>query len=171
MVFSALLVTVFTLCGGCETAGVGGEVDTRTGPWWVCPPVKNDALLAHGKPCTNGTECAYGHCAVGSFLVGYDPAIKICVKNNACTGEGSSVTAPCSFDDTTPGEFVSAFERSKSGGNLARTGAEPTKICARSCSSDANCVAWNPETPDCMTSSTDYVSHGTKGVCGKNPFK
>lgn len=167
---SALLIAAGL--SGCETVtGSGGTTNTRTGAWWVCPPVKTDGLALHGKPCDSNADCAYGHCIAGSFLVGYDASIKICTKNNACVGGESNTTAPCSYDNGGGVTFVSAFEKSKSGGNLQRTSAEPAKICAKSCASDADCSSWNAQTPDCIKNSTDLVSIGTQGVCGVNPFK
>ncbi len=150
---------------GCSSDGLGGDTNTRTGKWWQCPPVKG-AGLEHGKKCTTDADCMYGHCFVGGFLTGYNDAIKFCTKNNNCTGGDSNVTASCSSD----GAFAPAFEKTASGGNPKRTSPEPYKVCGRTCTSDAECQAWNAEMPDCIKNSTDYVSLG-KGVCGLNPLK
>ncbi|HAN30391.1 MAG TPA: hypothetical protein DCQ06_02225 [Myxococcales bacterium] len=119
--------------------------------------------LEHGQKCTQDSDCMYGHCFDGGFLTAYTSGIKFCTKNNNC-GSGDSV--PCSVD----GGFASAFEKSISGGNTARTSAEPFKVCAKICKSNSDCEQWNPELPDCIKNSTDYVSVGTQGVCGVNPF-
>ncbi len=167
-----IVVLAFGALLGCESVGGdAGAANTRTGPWWQCPPVKNAAGAEHGKPCKVGADCAYGHCVAGSFLAGYDAAIRICTKNNACDGVGSSETAPCSVDDAGGLAFTPAFEKSKSGGNTLRTGAEPAKFCTLSCASDAACEAWNPEMPHCIKSSTTYVSVGAVGACGKDPTR
>ncbi len=160
------------LLAGCETVGGDpGATNTRTGAWWICPPTKNAAGAEHGKPCKIGSDCAYGHCVAGSFLAGYDGAIRFCTKNNACDSVGSSETAPCSVDDAGGLAFTPAFEKSKSGGNARRISAEPAKVCALSCASDAACEAWNPEMPHCIKSSTTYVSVGAVGACGKDPTR
>ncbi|MCO4761135.1 MAG: hypothetical protein KC502_06495 [Myxococcales bacterium] len=159
-----LVVAVGTL--GCSTDSSSSAANTRTGPWWVCPPVKGPGL-EHGRKCATNADCMYGHCFDSGFLAGYVPGIKFCTKNNGCTGGDSSSSAACSTD----GAFASAFEKSTSGGNAKRTSPEPYKVCAKTCASDAECANWNIEMPDCIKSSTDYVSMGTKGVCGVNPFK
>lgn len=164
-----LALPTLALClalSGCTTEPTTGPGGTsRTGLWWECPPVKGNGL-EHGKKCTQHSDCQYGYCFTGGFLTGYNSAIKFCTKNNNCTGGDSFTSAVCSTD----GEFGSAFEKSTSGGNKSRTSPEPYKVCGRNCTSDAECVAWNPEMPDCIKNSTDFVSLG-KGVCGANPLK
>ncbi len=160
---AALSLLLLTLPGCSSSALGGGDTNTRTGPWWVCPPVKGSGL-EHGKKCAQDSDCMYGHCFDSGFLAGYVSGIKFCTKNNNCTGGDAAV---CSTD----GAFASAFEKSTSGGNGKRTSPEPYKVCAKTCSSDSDCAAWNIEMPDCIKNSTDYVSVGTTGVCGVNPFK
>jgi hypothetical protein len=165
----ALALAAALGASACATDGPDAG-STRTGPWWSCPPVKGPGA-EHGRACASAADCAYGHCVAGSFLVGYDPSVSICTKNNACTGPGSFESAPCSADDGDGVTYVSAFEKTKSGGNPQRTSAEPAKICARSCTSDATCAAWNPQTPHCITASTALISIGTQGVCGLDPAR
>ncbi len=165
--------------GGTDAGGAGfdgssagvdaGPID----PWWSCPPVKKASGAEHGKACTSHADCLYGNCVKGGHLAGYDDSISYCSKNNACTGGTSSLTTPCGTDDGAPNgvTYKSVFEKSKSGGNTKRTSAAPVKVCGRVCKSSAECASWNPKMPDCMTSSTDYVSLGTQGVCGYNPLK
>lgn len=139
------------------------DSDSRTGSWWVCPATKAATGLEHGQKCTQDSDCLYGHCVDGGFLTGYTAGIKYCTKNNNC----GTAEATCAID----GDFVSMFERSKSGGNTSRTNDEPHKVCAKACSTDAECAAWNPEMPDCIKNSTDFVSVGVNGGCGVNPFQ
>ncbi len=171
----ATIVASLVLAGvalvGCQTVTSGGTANTRTGPWWQCPPVKNATGLEHGKPCDTAADCAYGHCVAGSFLVGYDPAVRFCTKNNACSTTGSDATTPCSVDDSLGVTFTAVFEKTRSGGNAARTSAEPVKLCGKSCKADADCSAWNAEMPHCIKNSTMYVSAGAVGVCGKDPTR
>ena len=161
---SGALSGTLTGCETTPTSGAGGS--TRTGLWWQCPPIKATTGLENGKTCVAHTDCMYGYCFTGGFLTGYNNAIKFCTKNNNCTGGDSPTSAACATDS----EFSSAFEKSTSSGNTARTSPEPYKVCGRNCSSDAVCAAWNPEMPHCIKNSTDYVSLGT-AVCGVNPFK
>ena len=167
--------------GGTDAGGTGfdgnssgvdaGPID----PWWSCPPVKKASGAEHGKACTSHADCLYGNCVKGGHLAGYDDSISYCTKNNACTGGGSDQTAPCGTDDGAPSgvTYKSVFEKSKSGGNPKRTSTSkaPVKVCGRVCKSDSECASWNPKMPDCIKSSTDYVSLGTQGVCGYNPLK
>ncbi|HAN31373.1 MAG TPA: hypothetical protein DCQ06_07230 [Myxococcales bacterium] len=147
----------------------GGSV----GPQWdTCPPKVSPGGLAHGKKCSQDSDCLYSRCVTGGFLTSYDNSISYCTKNNACTGGRSKDTAPCDVDADSPqGVFYgSAFEKSTSGGNTKRTSVSPVKVCARKCKNDAECAQWNAEMPDCILNSTDYVSTGS-GVCGKNDLK
>ena len=168
---TALLLLAALAFAGCQTIASGGSTDTRTGPWWQCPPTKNATGLEHGKPCDTAADCAYGHCLAGSFLVGYDPTVRFCTKNNACSTTGSDLTAPCSVDDNQGVTFTAAFEKTRSGGNTARTSAEPVKLCGKSCKNDGDCSAWNAQMPHCIKNSTMYVSAGAVGVCGKDPTR
>ena len=133
----------------------------------------NPGGLPHGKKCAQDSDCLYSRCVKGGFLTSYDDTISYCTKNNACAGGASQETAPCGVDNGTPAgaTFYVAFEKSKSGGNPKRTSASPYKVCAYQCKSDADCAAWNPEMPDCIKASTDYISVGVNGVCGKNTLK
>ena len=173
--------------GGVDTAG--GTADTGSAPadtsggtvdagpttgWWACPPVKKASGLEHGKACTKDEDCLYSQCVTGGPLTGYDDTIKYCTKNNACAGGESATSAPCGADDGQPAGVVykTVFEKTKSGGNPKRDGkTPPLKVCARTCKTDADCLSWNSQLPDCIINSTKYVSVGTQGVCGKNPFK
>jgi hypothetical protein len=157
-------------CSSDGSLGIGGgdePVDTKVGPWWVCPPVKG-AGLEHGKKCSSDAECMYGHCLAGSFLVNYSANIKFCSKNNNCAAKagGSGASVDCSADNSSSAKFKSTFEVSKTGGNTSRTGAEVQKLCARDCTSDADCIAWNPEMPNCTGSVSKLISTGAK-VCAR----
>ncbi|MCO4761423.1 MAG: hypothetical protein KC502_07955 [Myxococcales bacterium] len=157
---------------GTDTGGGTTDAGGPTDPWAQCPPVKGKGL-EHGKKCSKHSDCLYGYCMKGGHLTGYDDSISYCTKNNGCTGGGSAQTAPCAPDDGAPSgvTYKSAFEKSKSGGNDKRTSKSPYKVCARVCKTDSECASWNSEMPDCILSSTKYVSAGTQGVCGKNPLK
>lgn len=168
---AAVLFAVTAACATDSAGGLGGESSTRTGPWWQCPPTKGAAAGQHGQACISGADCAYGHCIFGAFLAGYDSSVGFCTKNSACDAPGSNVTAPCSVDDGGGIAFTSVFEKSKSGGNTARITAEPLKLCARTCTNDAACQAWNAAMPHCIKNSTAYVSAGAVGSCGKDPFR
>ncbi len=132
-----------------------------------CPvnsPTK-DGLL-HGKACTKDGDCKYGVCYFGAPIAGYDASIGICTKNCNCAGAASNCTA----DDTDLYRCV--FETTAENGNPKRSGDQPpVKMCARTCSSDLDCAAWNPALPDCIQFSTKFVSVPAVKVCGKDPFK
>lgn len=153
--------------GDANLDGASGE-DVDPGPG-NCPNVlKDKALGAHGKPCSDDSECAYGMCQKGGFLVGYDAGIGYCTKDCNCPDK----SAPCSDDNVgvgNPGtvEFTCAHEMSKSGNN-PKAGAFPEWRCSRSCKKDAECAGWNPKLPHCVGSTT-YVS--SNGVCGFDPAK
>lgn len=161
--------------GGAASDAGGSAIDTlaQQDPWWQCPPKLTPGGAHHGKKCTQDSDCLYGRCMKGGFLTSYDDAVSYCTKNNACTGAGSGETAPCGVDSGAPSgvQYAVAFEKSKSGGNPKRTSVSVYKVCARQCKSDAECAEWNPEMPDCILASTDYVSVGVYGVCGKNTLK
>lgn len=151
--------------------GADGDAGS-TDPWWQCPPVKGTGK-EHGKACTDHSECMYGFCMKGGFLAGYDGSKSFCTKNNACTGGASFTTAPCDYDDDPSKSIVykATFETSKSNKNDKRTSAQPIKLCARSCKSDSECAAWNPDLPHCLKGSTKYVSIGTQPVCVFDPTR
>lgn len=168
------VVAVMLVSVGCSTDGPLGETDTRNTPWWNCPPVvANTNGLLHGKKCTTGSECMYGQCIFGSFIVGYDLTKGICTKNSNCASKdgGNGATVACAVDNTSTDFFYTTIEKTSSGGNDKRTNPEPHKICTVGCKSDGDCVSYNPETPHCIKSSTKYVSVGTHGACGIDPFK
>lgn len=156
---------VTTGTDSAETPDTSGPAD----PWCDCPPVKkNPGGLEHGKKCDKHEDCLYGYCMEGGHLTGYDSGVKYCTKNNAC-GTGGDATQ-CETD----GKFKAAFEKTKESGNDKFAGlrcGKVVKLCARQCNSDADCATWNPELPDCIKSSTKYISMGVIGVCVKNPFK
>lgn len=167
--------TCLLLASGCasDNNGLNGN-DTRNTPWWNCPPaVSNAQGLLHGKKCATGADCMYGQCIFGSFIVGYDTAKGICTKNSNCAAKegGNGDTVPCAVDNTSADAFYTTIEKTKSGGNPKRTNPEPHKICTLGCKDDKTCASWNPDTPHCIKSSTDYVSVGTHGACGFDPFR
>jgi len=158
--------------GGADTATDASDAGGKTGPWWVCPPeVSNDKGLLHGKKCTADGDCKYGRCMFGTAVVGYDATKGICTKNNNCAAVKSGPTVACGVDNTATDTFDSVFEKTKSSGNDKRTGSEVMKMCGRTCKSDGECAAWNPDTPHCAKTSTKYVSFGTHNMCIFDPTK
>lgn len=130
----------------------------------TCPPVlKDKSLSAHGKTCTQDSECMYGVCQKGGFLVGYDSKIGYCTKDCGCAEK----TAQCSDDNASGAEFICGFEKSTTSGN-DKAGSDPEKRCALRCKTDGDCAKWNSALPHCI-GSTKYVS--SAGVCGFDPFK
>ena len=155
--------------GNQQTDGGGGGVDAGpTDPWCDCPPTKkNPGGLEHGKKCSTHDDCLYGSCVQGGHLTGYDDTVKYCTKNNAC-GSGGDATQ-CEAD----GKFKAGFEKTKESGNDKFSGqkcGKVVKVCAKECKSDGDCKAWNSEMPNCIKTSTKYVSMGVIGICVKNPL-
>ncbi len=142
---------------------VGADV-AKSDPFQCPVETANPALGKHGVKCTQNSDCMYGSCVFGSPLSGYDSTIGFCTKNCGCTG----TAAVCSTDDIDMNTtFKCVMEKTALGGNPKRDGSKPvTKMCARACQKDDECVAWNPELPNCMTFSNDYVSIPS-GICGK----
>lgn len=168
------LAAALCLTSGCSSDDPFTNTDTRTTPWWSCPPVVSNATgLDHGKKCASSAECKYGQCVFGSFIVGYDATKGLCTKNSNCAAkvDGNGATVPCAVDNTATAVYYTTIEKTVGGGNTDRTNPEPHKICTVGCKSDKECVAWNPDTPHCIKTSTKHVSVGTSGACGFDIFK
>jgi hypothetical protein len=136
--------------------------------WWNCQPKKGTAGALHGKKCEKDEDCLYGRCMFGLPQAGYDKAIGICSKN--CGYPGGGDAAYCKADNGGGGDFDCALEKTANSGNDKRDKAQVPyqrvyKACTRTCKSDADCMAWNPELPTCIKSSTKYVAVGTLGAC------
>ena len=157
---------------GGGTTGKDTAVEEKdagpTDPWCDCPPEKKfPGGLEHGKKCDKHEDCLYGYCFQGGHLTGYDDSVKFCTKNNACDGGGDATQ--CEGD----GKFKSGFEKTKESGNDKFSGLKCGKVvktCAKECKSDSECKAWNAELPNCIKTSTKYVSMGVIGICVKNPL-
>lgn len=145
-----------------------GPVTKTTG--FECPPdqPQGNGGGKHGQTCVKDSDCLYGACVFNAPLAGYDKTIGFCTKNCACP----SPLAVCSKEDGGGVAYTCTKELTITGGNPKRVaGAPPQQMCARTCKTDAECSAWNPEMPDCIKNSTKYISVGTTGACGKNPLK
>lgn len=152
--------------GGKDTGGgVTDEEDILSGQAG-CPTIPKEVGVGKiGETCTKGSDCAYGQCVFGAPVAGYDTAIGFCTRVCGCPAE-------CGKDNAGSVGFGCAKEMTISGGNPKRAGsAEPSKFCTRECKTDADCQKWNPALPDCIKSSTKYVSVSPNGACGKNPLK
>lgn len=151
-----------------QLADGGGIIEPDTGDNYIntCPQTKGATGAHSGQKCEKHEDCMYGFCFAGGFLAAYDSSIKFCARNVFCSGGGN-----CSDENDGSNAFTTAFEKSKSGGNPKRTSASPYKICTRTCKSDSECAAWNPQLPHCLKTSTSYVSIGAQGACAKDPDK
>ena len=150
--------------GAAGTDAVGADALDADVAASTCPPVLKDKTLGkHAQTCAQNSDCAYGLCQKGGFLVGYDASLGYCTKDCAC----NDPAAQCSNDNADGKEFLCGFEMSQSGGN-PKANVPPQKRCSLRCKSDGDCAAWNPALPHCI-GSTKYVS--SAGVCGFDPLK
>lgn len=106
----------------------------------------------------------------GLPVAGYDPAIGVCSKN--CKF-GSGGQTSCSVDNKTQPDYECIFETTAKIGNDKRradriAAGRVFGMCAKFCKLSDDCKAWNPALPDCVKSSSKYLSIGTKGVCVKS---
>jgi hypothetical protein len=131
-------------------------------------PIKTPGLGGKiGTACTKDEDCKWGSCFFGPPLAGYDGAIGICAKSCSCTGGDANMNS-CYYDDTPDltESYKCVMEKTAGAGNKLFVGPDPVKMCARTCKKDADCVAWNPEMPNCINGSTNELSSGAS-VCGK----
>lgn len=139
--------------------------------WFNCVPTPvNAGAKLHGQSCTADADCLYGLCMFGLPLAGYDKAIGICSKNCGYAGGGSKNIA-CDAEDPSGNLYKCVMEKTAKIGNAYR---DPTKqdlfkSCARTCVSDNDCKAWNPDLPTCTKVSTGQLSTPAVGVCVKLP--
>ncbi len=175
LVASAALFVAGALATGCSTDALNPQADPYVGAWWECPPVKsNPTGLEHGKACTTDAECMYGKCMKGTFVTGYDASKGgICTKNSGCAKKsgGNGDTVSCATDNSSKMSYYTSFEKSKTYPNPKRTSSDPYSFCLPKCTSDKECVAWNPNTPHCIKSSTTYISVNSRNACGFDPFR
>jgi len=146
------------------TAPKDAAADVVKSDPFQCPPeTPNAALGKHGTKCTQNSDCMYGVCVAGAPLAGYNQDIKFCTKNCNCP----TAAANCYADDTDMNNtYKCVIEKTKIGGNPGRDGSKPTvNMCARVCQKDADCLAWNPDMPNCLKVSNKFVSVPS-GVCG-----
>lgn len=140
--------------------------------WWNCPPTKQASGALHGKACTKDQECLYGHCMFGHPMAAYDPAIGFCAKNCKYTGGGKATN--CAEENVTPEpKFECVFEKTQNSGNDKRAKSQVANglvfaACMKFCKSDAECIQWNPDLPNCTNQSTKYISLGANKVCVRN---
>lgn len=137
--------------------------------WWNCAPTKQVSGALHGKKCAKDEDCLYGHCMFGHPMAAYDPAIGFCAKNCKYTG-GGEFTSCSKENGINDPKFECGFEKTKNSGNDKRNEAQvaPALVfaaCLKHCQSSADCVAWNPDLPDCTNQSTKYISVGANKVC------
>jgi hypothetical protein len=120
-----------------------------------------------GTVCTKDEDCKWGSCYFGPPLAGYDKAIGICAKSCSCAGGDANMNS-CYYDDTKDltESYKCVMEKTGGAGNKLFVGPDPIKMCAKVCKTDADCITWNPEMPNCINGSTNELSSGA-AVCGK----
>lgn len=167
---------VADISAGSDSSDATGSDSSATCPpgltalerWWQCPPERTDGDGLHGEACTSDADCWYGHCLFGSPFAGYDPTIGICTKNCGFGGPGTGFTE-CVKDNGNNLVFKCTFEKTKQSGNDKIPDDQPNvfKACLRECKTDAECQAWNPNLPNCVLDSDQYLSIGATKVCVK----
>ncbi len=172
--------------GSTDAADTTTTEDTATGKdavanksWWQdCPPsLVNPDGAKHGKACAQDSECLYNHCIFGAPLAGYNPQVGVCSKRcNACSS-GAPVSA-CDVDNGAGAEYRCVYEKQQ-GNPLYVEPAEEANgkviMCGRACkcsgtlcTADPACIAWNPDLPDCIGTSSKSLSVNPNGTCGKS---
>ncbi len=129
--------------------------------WASCPPaIAVPGGKLHGQACSQDADCLYGMCMFGLPIAGYDKSVGVCSKNCGMSGG----QAACSQDGD--GGYACVYEKSQGSGNAKRDPIQAAfKMCGRTCKTDSDCMAWNPDLPTCAKSSTASVSVGPTGVC------
>lgn len=139
--------------------------------WFNCLPTPvNAGAKLHGESCAVDADCLYGVCMFGLPLAGYDKAIGICTKNCGFS-LAPSKNIPCDAEDPSGNKFKCVMEKTQKIGNTMRDLSKPDlfKACARTCVTDNDCKAYNPDLPTCSKSSTAQLSTPAVGVCIKLP--